>query len=155
MISRASHRIYLLSLFLKIFFAVIEVLCGLAIYFVPLEQIHTLTHWILQLQIFADPGDRKTEFMQHLIAGLPLDARAFVCIYLLLHGGLKIAIVTGLLSGKRLAFPLGLLGLGIFVIYELTEYFIHHHYGILMIAGFDVFIMIMVAREWREKLARD
>ena len=155
MISRASHDIYLISLALKLFFAVLEVLCGLAIYFVPLEQIHALTHWILDLRIFAYPGDRKTEFMQHLIAGLPLDARAFVCIYLLLHGGLKIAIVTGLLSGKRLAFPLGLLGLGIFVIYELTEYFIHHHYGILMIAGFDVFIMMMVAREWREKLARD
>ena len=112
----------------------------------------TLTRWILHLRIFADPGDRKTEFMQHLIAGLPLDARAFVCIYLLLHGGLKIAIVAGLLSAKRLAYPLGLLGLGAFVIYEVTEYFIHHHYGILMIAGFDVFIMVMVAREWREKL---
>ncbi|HEY5363407.1 MAG TPA: DUF2127 domain-containing protein [Aestuariivirga sp.] len=152
MISRASHGIYLLSLALKLFFAALEVLCGLAIYFVPLEQIHSLTHWILELRIFADPGDRKTELMQHLISGLPLDARLFVCIYLLLHGGLKIAIVAGLLSGKPLAYPLGLLGLAIFVIYELTEYFLHHHLGILMIAGFDVFIIMMVAREWREKL---
>ena len=152
MISRASHQIYLLSLFLKIFFAVIEVLSGLAIYFVSLDQINSLTHWILKLRIFADPSDRKTEFVQYLIAGLPLDARSFVAIYLLLHGGLKIAIVAGLLSAKPLAYPLGLLGLAVFVIYEVTEYFLHHHFGILMIAGFDVFIIMMVAREWREKL---
>ena len=152
MISRASHRIYLLSLWVKAFDAAVEALCGIAIFFVSIEQVHTIIHWILHLQIFADPSDRKTEFVQNLLVGLPLDGREFLAIYLLLHGGLKIAIVAGLLSRKMLAYPLGLLGLGGFVIYEVTEYFLHHHLGILMMAGFDIFIMVMVAREWREKL---
>lgn len=154
MISRFSHRLYLFSLWLKAFDAAVEALCGIAIFFATIEQVHTLIHWILHLRIFADPSDRKTEFVQNLIAGLPLDSREFLGIYLLLHGGLKIAIVAGLLSRKLLAYPLGLLGLGGFVIYELAEYFIHHHVGMLLMAGFDIFIMVMVAREWRERLGR-
>ena len=152
MISRASHRLYLFSLWLKAFDAAIEALCGIAIFFVTIEQVHTFIHWILHLRIFADPGDRKTVFVQHLLTGLPLDSREFLGIYLVLHGGLKIAIVAGLLSRKLLAYPFGLLGLGAFVIYEVTEYFTHHHTSILIMAFFDVFIMIMVAREWRERL---
>lgn len=155
MISKSSHEVYILSLWAKVVFAVLELSVGLAFYFVSLTQVRQLTFWILRLRIFADPHDRKTAFMQHLLAGVPLDAKTFISVYLLLHGALKIALVAGLLSGKRWAYPSGLAGLGAFVIYQLYHYSRHGGVTILVLASFDIFIMWMVWREWREKMGRD
>jgi len=152
MLSKSSHRVYLVSLWLKAIFAAIELATGLAVYFVTIPEISRLTHWILRWKIFAHPSDRRTVVMQHLLAGLPLDAKTFLAVYLLLHGVLKIGLVAGLLSGKRWAYPLGLFGLGLFVIYQLYHFYAHGHPFILLMAAFDVFIMVMVWREWREKM---
>lgn len=147
----AGHRVYLISLWTKVIFAVAECLTGLAVYFITTKEIQQFTRWILHLKIFADPHDRRTVFVQNALAGIPMNAKTFLVVYLLLHGLLKIAIVFGLLSGKPLAYPLGLLGLGAFVTYQLWHYHLHGQSAILVLAAFDVFIMVMVWREWREK----
>ena len=154
MVSGTSHRVYILSLWTKAVFAVVEMAVGLAIYFVTLTEVRSLTRWILHLRIFADPHDRRTVVMQHLLGGLPMNAKTFLAVYLLLHGALKIGLVAGLLTGHRWAHPVGLAGLGAFVIYQVEHYFKHGQPIILVMAGFDVFIMVMVWREWQQKMGR-
>lgn len=154
MVSTASHRVYILSLWTKAVFAVVEMALGLAIYFVTLSEVRGVTRWILHLRIFADPHDRRTVVMQYLLGGLPMNAKTFLAVYLLLHGALKIGLVAGLLSGQRWAHPVGLAGLGAFVIYQLEHYFTHGNPIILVMAAFDVFIMVMVWREWQQKMGR-
>ena len=151
MMTTTNHRIYIFSLWLKVIIAVFEGLCGLAIYFVTIKEIRLITKWILSWHIFADPHDRRTEVMQVALAGLPIDSKTFISVYLLLHGALKIGLVIGLLAEKRWAYPVGLFGLGAFVVYQLWHYYLHHHTTLLVLAVFDIFIMWMVWREWREK----
>jgi uncharacterized membrane protein len=152
MISKSGHRLYLVSLWVKVVFAVAEGFSGLAIYFVTIPQIRHVVSWILGWKIFAHPSDRRTVVMHHLLGGLQLNAKTFLAVYLLLHGLLKIGLVAGLLSGKRWAYPLGLFGLGAFVLYQLYHFSRHGNPAILVLAGFDVFIMWLVWKEWREKM---
>jgi len=152
MISKSSHRIYLLSLWVKVVFAVVELTCGLAVYFVTVPQVRKLTSWILHLRIFADGHDRRTVIAQQVLGNLPMSAKTFLAVYLVLHGMLKIGLVAGLLSGKRWAYPLGLFGLGAFVLYQFYHYARHGNSIILVLAAFDIFIMWMVWKEWREKV---
>ncbi len=152
MISKSSYRIYLASLWIKVVFAVVELAAGIEVYFVTIPQIRRLTSWILHLRIFADGHDRKTIFVQHALGNLPMNAKTFLAVYLALHGLLKIGLVAGLLSGKRWAYPLGLIGLGAFVFYQVFHYAKHGNAIILVFAAFDIFIMWMVWKEWREKV---
>jgi uncharacterized membrane protein len=148
MVSRRERIIYLATIIGKGLFAVGECVSGLVLYFATDESIRAFNRWILKSRVFAESADVRLDFFRHLLENMQLDAKTFVAVYLILHGLLKVAIVLGLLSGHRRAYPLALVGLGLFVLYQLYHYAMHGNVIIVVLAALDVFIMLLVWREW-------
>ncbi len=147
----SQHSVFLLSIFLKGFFALMECLTGATLFFVSTEQFQKWGDYLVQNELVADPQDFIANQVHHFVHGTAMGGKRFAGFYLFAHGFVKILIVLGLLSEKRWAFPMGLSALGLFVIYQLTRFAITHAIGLVIISGFDGFVMLMIYREWRVK----
>jgi len=65
----------------------------------------------------------------------------------------KIALVAGLLSGARWAYPTSLVVMAMFVVYQLYRFSFTHGLALLVLTVFDLFVIALIWREWRRLAA--
>jgi uncharacterized membrane protein len=97
-------------------------------------------------------GPPNGSLTQHFITGTKQFAagnRTFAISYLALHGVIKLALVVALLRKWLPAYPVALVILALFVIYEI--YRAAHTHSVLLpfLAALDLAIIVLVVREYR------
>jgi uncharacterized membrane protein len=75
--------------------------------------------------------------------------RTFAVVYLALHGLIKLALVVALLREWRAAYPVAVVVLGIFVLYEVYRATQTGSLLLPFLAAFDVAVIVLVWREYR------
>lgn len=73
----------------------------------------------------------------------------FVAVYLLLHGVVKVAIVTALLLGTRGVYPWALGALIAFVLFQTYQLIRSPGVGLALLTALDLLIVWLTWREWR------
>ncbi|MEJ2184725.1 MAG: DUF2127 domain-containing protein, partial [Gemmatimonadota bacterium] len=73
----------------------------------------------------------------------------FAAAYLLDHGAIKIALVGGLIREKRWVFPIALVFLGLFVVYQVYRFTHQPSYGLAGLTVLDLVIIALVWWEWQ------
>lgn len=141
--------IYVWSLVLKGIDALAETLGGLALYFVGTEAITALVRTLTLHELTQDPHDLVANTLLNMAAGLSVDTKQFYALYLLGHGVIKLVMVGGLLAEKRWAYPLALIGMTAFIVYQLYRYTYTHSLGLIALTVFDLVIIALVWHEWR------
>ncbi|MES2225721.1 MAG: DUF2127 domain-containing protein [Patescibacteria group bacterium] len=76
-------------------------------------------------------------------------AALFVALYLLARGLIKCLLVWGLLRSKLWAYPVSLIVLGAFIVYQAYQIAIAHSIFVIGITLFDLVVVYSIAREWR------
>ena len=141
------HAFFDLSLWFKGFFAVSEIIVGIATYVVTKQDLLSLIYWAIGDDLATDPHDLVANTLLHYVQNLSISGQNFAAFYLLSHGIIKLWIITGLLRGKLFYYPAALVVFGLFIVYQIYRYSFTHSVWLLVITAFD---MAIVALTWHE-----
>ena len=143
------HQIFEISILLKGAHALIECIGGLALAFVGTSAITRLVNALTQEELLEDPNDFVATHLLSLAQNFTVSTQRFYAFYLLSHGVIKAFLVIGLLRNKLWAYPVSLVVLGLFILYQLYRFSYTHGFGLIVLTVFDVFVMGLIWHEYR------
>jgi uncharacterized membrane protein len=128
-----------------------ELVGGLLLLFLTPNRIHRVVAALTQGELSEDPHDFVASHLLHTASGLTGKAVLFGAIYLLLHGIVKVALVTALLLNKLWAYPWMIVVLLLFIGYQLYRIALAPGAGLIALTVFDVVIVVLTWREYRQQ----
>jgi uncharacterized membrane protein len=146
---RALDTTFRVSLVVKAIDGVLELIGGVLLLVVSPAQITAVVRFLTQHELAEDRHDVFANLLVHAAGSLSVSATVFGAIYLLLHGLVKVVLVAAVLSGRLWAYPWMIGFLLVFIGYQLYEMIVHFSLGLLALTLFDVFIVVLTAREYQ------
>jgi uncharacterized membrane protein len=145
----AREVLFLVSIWLKGFDALLELIGGLALFAVSPALILRIVRFLTQDEIAGDPRDLVANALRHAAGHLTFATEHFVAIYLLVHGAVKLALVWALLARVLVAYPASLVIFAGFIVYQLYRYSFTHGVGLLAVSAFDLVVIGLIFLEYR------
>ena len=146
---RRIRQIFEVSVLLKGAHALIECIGGLVLAFVSTSAITSLVNALTQEELIEDPNDFVGTHLLSLAQNFTVSTQHFYAFYLLSHGVIKVFLVIGLLRNKLWAYPVSLVVLGLFIVYQLYRFSYTHGFGLIALTVFDVIVMGLIWHEFR------
>ncbi|MBE9638758.1 DUF2127 domain-containing protein [Salipiger pacificus] len=143
------HQVFRVSVILKGLHALIEIAGGLVFYFVSAPAILGWVNLLTREELTEDPRDFIATHLLNATQNLNGATESFYAFYLISHGLIKVVLVAGLLREKLIAYPLSLIALGAFIVYQLYRYSYTHAFGLILLTAFDLIVIFLVWHEWR------
>ena len=130
----------------KSIFAFVEFLSGLILIFIPLDLIKTTIHHLAASISFVSLSTMITNAGERLTN----DATIFAIVYLLLHGALKLVTLALLWRKILWSYPLSIVLLVGFIIYQIFEYFHRGSISMLVLCAVDLLMILLTLLEYRK-----
>jgi uncharacterized membrane protein len=145
--SRIWHILFLIGVFFKGVDGVLEFVGGLVFLFLTHGALEKYARIVFKGELAEDPHDIIANYLINLAAHTSRDTEFFAAIFLLVHGAIKISIVTGLYLRKLWIYPLAEIVLSVFVVYQLYRF--SHTLSVLLIflSIIDIFIIFLIRTE--------
>lgn len=149
------HRLFTATLAVKGSLAAIESLVGLGMWLsahfavtrgIDLEK---PLSWLQQHKLAQDPSDPLVQLSQQTAQQVMPPTDDFYALYLVMHGLLKLIMVLLLARRVLWAYPAAMAVLACFVVYQFYEFVNAQSYYLLLLCGFDSFMIYLVAKEYR------
>ncbi len=147
-LGRLLHWIFEMSLVIKGLLSAGEALIGVGLLFTPNVTVLKFAGWLMHQHIAENPNEGMALFAKHLSQSFPVGVQHFWAVYLVFHGGLKFTMVLMLAWRILWAYPVAMLILAIFVIYQMFEVYLHGGLPLVALSGFDSFMIGLVWREY-------
>lgn len=147
--ARRTEQLFKAALLVKGIDGAAELVGAVALLMVSGATVHRLVADVLSRDLLGPPGD---SLARHFVAGTAEFAsgnRAFAVVYLGLHGVVKLALVAALLRRWLPAYPIAVVVLGAFVIYEAYRATRTGSVLLPFLALLDVAIIVAIVREYR------
>ncbi|SDG63852.1 DUF2127 domain-containing protein [Pseudonocardia oroxyli] len=143
-----TERLFRIALVVKGVDGAAELLGALLLAVVSGATVHRLVAEVLARDLLGDPDG---SLARHFVAGTSefvSGDRTFAVLYLALHGVVKLALVVALLRKWLPAYPVAVLVLGAFVVYEILRAVHTGSIVLPFLAALDVAILVLVIREY-------
>ena len=127
----------------------IELIGGITLLLVSQAEVQKVIAAVVTRDLLGPPDG---SLARHFVAGTAEFAsgdRTFAVLYLLLHGVLKVALVIALLRHWLPAYPVAIVVLGLFVVYELYRATQTGSVLLPVLAVVDIAVIVLVVREYR------
>ena len=147
-------RLFQIGIIAKGLNGLAELVGGLMLVFETPTGIRHLAVVLTQGELSEDPHDLVAHYLLHTANGLTGSAVIFGGIYLLLHGAVKVVLVTALLLNKLWAYPCMIVVLLIFIGYQVYRISLHPSVGLIALTMFDSAIVALTWREYRRQRHR-
>lgn len=144
---RRIHQIFEVSVLLKGAHAAVEAVGGFALALTNNQWIKDFVTRATQSELIEDHRDLVANHLVAWAQGFSIETQHFYAWYLLSHGAVKLALVTGLLMRKLWAYPTTMVVLGLFILYQLYRYSETHGVGLILLTALDV---VVVGLTWHE-----
>jgi uncharacterized membrane protein len=139
------------ALILKLVNGGLEMLAALLAAFVPPAFVVKLVEFATSGELAQDPDDPIATFLRDTAHTFAVHTHYLLAAYLALHGVVKVLLVIGIFAKKRIAYPLFMLALGIFGIYEAYRGFILHETLLQALALLDFALIALTSYEYRRR----
>jgi uncharacterized membrane protein len=146
-------RAFAIGIILKGIDGVLEVLGGVLLLVVRPTIIDQVTRALTQHELSEDPHDFLATHLLHAAGSLTGSSLQFGAAYLLLHGVVKIVLVTALLRDKIWAYPWMIAFLIAFIVYQIYRMTFAFSIGLLGLTVFDVVVVWLTLREYGKQRA--
>jgi uncharacterized membrane protein len=143
------HGLFVLSVGLKGFYALVEMASGVALYLVAHQSIINFLNRFMSDERLRDPQDWVTSTALKVAQSFSLETQHFYAFYLFTHGVLKLAVVVGLLREKLWAYPACFVVFSAFIAYQLYRYSFTHDLGLVLLSVLDAFVIVLAWHEYR------
>lgn len=147
-------RVFAVGIVAKGLNGVVELVGGLLLLLVSPDRIRQLAASWTHEELSEDPQDVIATYLLHTAHGLTGHAVLFGAFYLLAHGGVKVVLVVALLLNKLWAYPWMIVVLLLFIAYQLYRIVLDPTAGLIGLTVFDVVIVVLTWREYREQRRR-
>ena len=144
------HRVFTLGIWLKGLDGVLEMIGGVLLLVTSASTLNWLVVALTQHELGEDPHDWLATTLRQTAAHLSLSTHLFGSIYLIVHGLLKLLIVAGLWRANRWAYPLAIVALSLLIAYQTFRLSYHFSTGLLVLTLFDIVIVGLTWREYRQ-----
>jgi uncharacterized membrane protein len=149
--SRRFDRIFRIAVALKGLDGLLEVLVGAALLFVSPGSINHIVRSLTAHELAQDPTDFLSRHLVNAASHLSTGSTIYGGIYLLAHGGAKLALVILVLRNKLWAYPWMIALLGGFIAYQSYQFAVHPTVGVAALTVFDAVVAWLTWREYRSR----
>jgi len=146
---RRIHQIFVVGVLLKGAHALIECAGGIALAIVSTRAIVALVNALTQDELVEDPNDFVATHLRSLAQNFSVSSKHFYAFYLLSHGIVKIFLVAGLLRDKMWAYPVSLIVMALFIVYQIYRFSYTYSWGLVVLSVFDLVVMALIWHEYR------
>ncbi len=149
MVRPRTELLFRIAMAVKGLDGLIELIGGITLLLVSQAEVQKVIAAVVTRDLLGPPDGSLT---RHFVAGTAEFAsgnRTFAVVYLLLHGMLKVALVVALLRHWLPAYPVAIVVLGLFVVYELYRATQTGSLLLPVLAIVDVVVIALVVREYR------
>lgn len=143
------RKLFEISLICKGIFALLEIIGGIAIYFISEEWLLNYVYNFAQAEIIANPKNFIANHLLHWVETFSISSKHFAAFYLLSHGLVKLWLVAGLFRNKLWYYPTAIAIFGLFIIYQLYRFTFTYSISLMLITVLDVVIIILTWHEYR------
>lgn len=138
-----------ISILIKGAISLAEIAAGIVVLFVPVTFFTNLVIGLAQSELAQEPGDFIATHLTHVAQDFALTSSAFIAIYLLSRGLVKVVLIAALLKNKLWAYPASLVVLGLFVLYQIYQITTGFSWLLVALTIFDFIVMYFIWREYQ------
>ncbi|WP_406635737.1 DUF2127 domain-containing protein [Amycolatopsis sp. WGS_07] len=148
--TRSTERLFRIAITLKGLDGALQLIGALVLAFVPATIVTGFAHAVITRDLLGDPSGTLARHLstaaEHFAGG---GTKTFAVVYLLAHGLLKLALVWALARKWVRAYPVAMVVLAAFVVYEIYRAVETHSIALPFFAALDAVIIVLVYREYR------
>jgi len=146
---RRIHQVFRASVLIKGANAVLECIGGAAFALARSDNVAASIAIFAQRYLVEGVHGFAASHAISWVHGVSPSTQHFIAFYLLSHGIIKLVVVIGLLRERRWAYPLALITIAAFIVYQLYHYSYTHGTGLLLLTAFDLFLIWLVWHEYQ------
>jgi len=147
-------RVFDVSITLKGLDGVLEVIGGLLLLFLTPHRLNAIVAFLTQHELSEDPKDFLATHAVSYAQSFTASTALLLSLYLPSHGIIKIIIVVALLQQRLWSYPLAIVFLSLFIVYQIYRLALQASFGLLALTLFDIFIVGLTVLEYRKHRAR-
>ena len=146
--------VFRVSVGLKGLDGALEILGGIVLLFVSPHSINQFVRWATGHELAQDPHDLIARHLLHSASQLSRSTTLYAAFYLLIHGAAKLILVVLVLRGKLWAYPLLVVLLLAFIVYQVYRLTYKPSVSLVLLTLVDGFVAALTWREYRTKRAQ-
>ncbi len=143
------HRLFQAAMVVKGLDGVLEVAGAVLLLTFGPGGVTGAVRFLTQNELAEDPHDWLAGLLVRHTQDVAAGTVHFAAAYLFFHGLIKLWLVGGLLRERRWVFPVALVLMALFVVYQVVRLTHHPGGGLLFLTVLDVAIIGLVWWEWR------
>jgi len=103
---------------------------------------------LTQHELIEDPRDIMANFFINISSQFTISTQYFGAFYLISHGIIKVILAILLFKRKLWAYPLAILVLIIFIIYQIYRYTLNPSALLVILTAFDIAVIVLTYIEY-------
>jgi uncharacterized membrane protein len=144
------HIGFEIGLLMKGIDGLLEIIGSILLLFLTPDRYNWLIRLLTQHELSEDPQDLFANYLINSSPSFSSSTQHFVVFYLLSHGIIKCILVLLLWRQKLWAYPLAILSLILFVVYQLYRYTFTHSAFLILLTIFDVLMIFLTYKESKQ-----
>ncbi|MBV8357575.1 MAG: DUF2127 domain-containing protein [Deltaproteobacteria bacterium] len=126
----------------------LELIGGVLLLLLSPTSIRGAISFIVQCELKEDPTDLAANLLPH-DTGTIIHSRVPASSFLVLHGVVKLALVGGLATNRLSSYPVAIVVLTGFAIYQIYELVQQNSLFLWIVTGLDIVVVLLIAAEYR------
>ena len=147
--SSIFHKSFEIGILIKAIDGILEMIGGILLIFLNPYKLNNLLVWLTQHELSEDPRDVVANFMIRLGSKFTISTQYFGVFYLTSHGIVKLILIILLWKRKPWAYPLTIVSLILFIIYQMYRFTLQPSSGLIILTIFDIVMIILTFIEYR------
>lgn len=143
------HVSFELGLLIKGIDGILEIIGGFLLLYLNPSRMSHLIVFLTQHERSEDPKDFVANALIHFSNGFSISAQTFGILYLISHGVIKCVLIVLLWRKKLWAYPLTIVSLILFIVYQIYRYSIHASVSLLLLTAFDMIMIVLTLIEFK------
>jgi uncharacterized membrane protein len=148
-LSTIIHDSFEVSIFIKGFDGLLQIIGAGAILFIRPEILSRWVYWLAEKEFVFD-SDWTTRKLVEFASNYTAHAQVFAAIYLASHGIIKIFLVFCLWKRKLWAYPTAIMVFILFGVYQIYRYQFTHSVGLVVLTVLDAIVIVLTYLEYKQ-----
>ncbi len=148
------HLGYHIILLIKGIDGILEMIGGFLMIYLNPQRMDKLIVSLTQHELLDDPNDTVANALVEFGHNFSINKYTFEIIYLIIHGFIKVILISLLWRKKLWAYPLCILVFGLFVVYQIYRFTLTYSLLLVLLTVFDLLMIYMTYIEYKQELAK-
>jgi uncharacterized membrane protein len=143
------HILFTISMWWRVFYGALRIVLGTALLHNIGQSLSAFVYSIMSHELTGKTGDAILEHFYNLFESHEFTVTYFIATYFIFWGAIDIILSLSLLRHIRIAFPISIALIGLFICYSIFRYTFTHSLVILSVIVIDVVILLLIYSEYR------